>query len=182
MAIVTTGDAATALEEGQFSPRIEARVAIAGLGAIGKTLVRNLSHGAIPGMKLVGVAAGHKIKARETLDGMSLNVAIYDLEELPGIADIVVECAPAAVFEKVVRPVLLARKTAIVLSAGALLSHPDLIECGKKVWADYHSHRRIDRLRCHRCSGRREDLLGQDGHAQTNRRLNWRALSDRERD
>jgi aspartate dehydrogenase len=133
MAIVTTGDAATALEERQFIPRIEARVAIAGLGAIGKTLVRNLSRGAIPGMKLVGVAARDKTKARGTLDSISLNVPVYDLEKLPSIADIVVECAPASVFEKVVRPILLAGKTAIVLSAGALLSHPDLIElAGRK--------------------------------------------------
>jgi aspartate dehydrogenase len=128
MAIVTTRDSATAIEEHQFTPVVEARVAIAGLGAIGKALVRNLSRGAIPGMRLTGVAARDKTKARGTLAGMSLNVPVIDLEKLPGIADIVVECAPAAVLENVVRPVLLAGKTVIVLSVGALLSHPDLIE------------------------------------------------------
>lgn len=132
MAIFTTRDSSTALKEHRFNPRIEARVAIAGLGAIGKTLVRNLSRGAIPGMKLTGIAARDKSKARATLDSMSLSVPIYDLEKLPGIADIVVECAPAAVLDKVVRPVLLAGKTVIVLSAGALLSHPDLIELADK--------------------------------------------------
>jgi len=128
MAIVTTRDSATAIEEHRFTSVVEARVAIAGLGAIGKALVRNLSRGAIPGMRLTGFAARDKTKARGTLASMSLNVPVIDLEKLPGIADIVVECAPAAVLENVVRPVLLAGKTVIVLSVGALLSHPDLIE------------------------------------------------------
>ena len=128
MAIVTTRDSSTEIEEHQFNPVVESRVAIAGLGAIGKALVRNLSRGAIPGMKLTGVAARDKTKARGALASMSLNVPVVDLEKLPGIADIVVECAPAAVLENVVRPVLLASKTVIVLSVGALLSHPDLIE------------------------------------------------------
>jgi aspartate dehydrogenase len=128
MAIITTRDSSTALKDHRFNRRIEARVAIAGLGTIGKTLVLNLLRGAIPGMKLTGIAARDKTKARGTLDSMSLSVPVYDLEKLPGIADIVVECAPAAVLDKVVRPVLLAGKTVIVLSAGALLSHPDLIE------------------------------------------------------
>ena len=41
---------------------------------------------------------------------------------------IVVERAPADALGEVVRPVLLAGKAVIVLSAGALLSHPELIE------------------------------------------------------
>ena len=117
-----------ALEERWLIQPHEMEVAIAGLGAIGKVLVRNLSRGAVPNMKLVGVAARDKTKARGTLDSMSANVPVYDLEQLPSIADIVIECAPAAILDKIVRPVLLSGKTAIVLSAAALLSHPDLIE------------------------------------------------------
>jgi aspartate dehydrogenase len=117
-----------ALEERRLIPPREMEVAIAGLGAIGKVLVRNLSCGAVPSMKLAGVAARDKTKARGTLDSMSVNVPVYDLEQLPSIADIVVECAPAAILDKIVRPVLLSGKTAIVLSAAALLSHPELIK------------------------------------------------------
>jgi aspartate dehydrogenase len=117
-----------ALEERRLISPHEMEVAIAGLGAIGKVLVRNLSRGAVPGMKLAGVAARDKTKARGTLDSMSVNVPVYDLEQLPLIADIVVECAPAAILDKIVRPVLLSGKTVIVLSAAALLSHPGLIE------------------------------------------------------
>ena len=114
--------------EFQQAPTGELKVAIAGLGAIGRTLARNLSRGAILGIKLTGVAARDTTKARETLDGLSVNAPVYCLEQLPAIADVVVECVPAPVVPEVVRPVLLAGKTAMVLSVGALLSHPELIE------------------------------------------------------
>ena len=117
-----------ALDERQQATHYEIKVAIAGLGAIGRTLAEKLSRGAIPGVKLTGVAAREKTKARAMLDGMSIFVPVYDLGQLPSIADIVVECAPAAVLDEVVRPVLLAGKTVIVLSVGALLSHPNLME------------------------------------------------------
>ena len=125
---MTTCGPETASDEHPLTSRREIDVAVAGLGAIGLTVVRNLARGAIPGMKLTGVAARDKAKARTTLDGLAVDVPVYDLQQLPAIADIVVECAPAAVLDEVVRPVLLAGKTVIVLSVGALLSHPDLIE------------------------------------------------------
>jgi aspartate dehydrogenase len=50
---------------------------------------------------------------------------------LPEIADYVVECAPAAVFDQVVRPLLDVGKRVIVLSVGAILSHPDLIDLAR---------------------------------------------------
>jgi len=130
--VITTKDPKRAFDGRQLTPRREIQVAIAGLGAIGLTLVRNLSSGAISGVKLTGVAARDKTKARKTLYGLSVDVPVYDLKQLPTIADIIVECAPAAVLGEVVRPVLLAGKTVIVLSAGALLSHPDLVELASR--------------------------------------------------
>jgi aspartate dehydrogenase len=111
--------------------RPELKVAVAGLGAIGMSLVRNLSRGAIPGVGLAAVAVRDKAKARATLDSMSLNVPICDVDQLADTADVVVECLPAAVLDKVARPVLVAGKKIIVLSVGALLSHPDLIELAR---------------------------------------------------
>ena len=48
------------------------------------------------------------------------------------MADLAVECAPAALLERVCRPMLEAGKTVMVLSAGALLPHPDLIALAKE--------------------------------------------------
>jgi aspartate dehydrogenase len=107
------------------------KVAIAGLGAIGTAVARRLASGAVPGMRLVAVSAKDKIKARKTLAEYGIDVPVSDLAELAKLADIVVECAPAAIIAEIVAPVLKAKKKVVVLSVGALLSHPELIEMAK---------------------------------------------------
>src|SRR5207248_11127960 len=54
-----------------------------------------------------------------------------ELEALPVHADLAVECAPACVLEQICRPMLEAGKRVVVLSAGALLPRPELIEFAK---------------------------------------------------
>jgi aspartate dehydrogenase len=109
----------------------DTKVAIAGLGAIGTAVARRLASNAIPGMVLVAVAARDKDRARKTLADSGVNVPVVEIAALPALADIVVECAPAAILADIVRPVLMAKKKVIVLSVGALLSHPELIELAK---------------------------------------------------
>jgi aspartate dehydrogenase len=111
--------------------RASINVAIAGLGAIGQTLVRALAGGTVPGVALTGVAVRDEAKGRATLRSLGVDVPICELGRLPEIADYVVECAPAAVFDQVVRPLLTAGKRVIVLSVGAILSHLDLIDLAR---------------------------------------------------
>jgi aspartate dehydrogenase len=111
--------------------RAPINVAIVGLGAIGQTLSRALAGGAVPGVALAGVAVRDRAKGEATLRSFGIEVPICELGRLPEIADYVVECAPAAVFDEVVRPLLDAGKRVIVLSVGALLSHPDLIDLAR---------------------------------------------------
>ena len=106
------------------------RVAIAGLGAIGRTLARRLADG-VPGLELAGVAARDKAKAQTWLDEQRIACPILELTELPSVADLAVEAAPAAVLEQICRPMLEAGKRVMVLSAGALLPRPELIELAK---------------------------------------------------
>jgi aspartate dehydrogenase len=106
------------------------RVAIAGLGTIGRTLARRLADG-LPGLTLACVAARDVAKAEGWLKAQRINCPIVDLEQLPRHADLAVECAPADVFEQICRPMLSAGKQVMVLSVGALLSRPDLIELAK---------------------------------------------------
>ncbi|MFL9827070.1 aspartate dehydrogenase [Rhodoplanes sp. SY1] len=103
------------------------RIGIAGLGAIGRAVARALADG-MPGLELAGIAARDHAKARAWLDAQGIACPIVKLEAMPSHADLVVECAPAAVLDAICRPMLSARKKAMVLSAGALLSHPELIE------------------------------------------------------
>jgi aspartate dehydrogenase len=108
------------------------KVAIAGLGAIGAALARRLGAGAVADVVLVAVAARDREKARATLGPPLEHVEVRDLADLAAVADIVVECAPARILGEVVRPVLEAGKKVMVLSVGALLSHPELIDLARR--------------------------------------------------
>ena len=75
------------------------RVAIAGLGAIGRVLARRL-HDGIPGLTLACAAAGNRAKAQAWLDGQGIACPLVELDEIPDHADLAVECAPSAVLER----------------------------------------------------------------------------------
>ena len=107
------------------------RIAIVGLGTIGRTLARRLADG-VPGLVLTAVAARDEEKARGWLDEEGIEVPIVALEDLPAHADLAVECAPAAIIEKICRPMLQAGKQVMVLSCGALLPRPELMELAKQ--------------------------------------------------
>lgn len=103
------------------------RIAIAGLGEIGKTLARKLAQG-LPGLALSAIATRDRAKAQAWLDREGISCPLIALDELPDHADLVIECAPAAILDQICRPMLNAGKMVMVLSASALLPRPDLIE------------------------------------------------------
>jgi len=84
------------------------RVAVAGLGAIGRVLARKLSAG-VPGLTLACAAARDHAKARAWLDAEHIACPLVEPEAFPALADLAV----------------------MVLSAGALLPRPELIELAK---------------------------------------------------
>src|SRR5512138_3250979 len=95
--------------------RASINVSIVGLGAIGQTLVRALAGGAVPGVALAGVAVRDPAKGEAILRSLGIDVPICEPGRLLQIADYIVECAPAAVFDQVVRPLLDAGKKVIAL-------------------------------------------------------------------
>jgi aspartate dehydrogenase len=101
------------------------RVAIAGMGAIGKAIARKLDEG-IPGLTLSAVAVRNPEAAGTFLDSLSRRPALVALQTLANDADIVVECAPAHLLAAIAEPVLSKGKRLVVLSVGALLSNPQL--------------------------------------------------------
>ena len=106
------------------------RVAIAGLGAIGRALARRLSDG-MDGLELACAAVRDEAKAKAWLKTEGIDCPLVRFEDFPARADIAVECAPAAMLDRICRPMLEAGKDVIVLSAGALLPRMDLIELAK---------------------------------------------------
>jgi aspartate dehydrogenase len=106
------------------------RIAIAGLGEIGRTVARKVAQG-LPGLTLAAIATRDREKAQAWLDREGMTAALVSLDELPEHADLVVECAPAAILEQICRPMLRAGKQVMVLSASALLPRPDLIDLAR---------------------------------------------------
>jgi aspartate dehydrogenase len=104
----------------------ELRVAIAGFGAIGGVLATRLD-GGIAGLRLVAVSARNPDQARARM-ALARPVPVLPLPELAGCADVVVECAPAAVFREVALPAIEAGRIFMPASVGQLLEHDDLID------------------------------------------------------
>jgi aspartate dehydrogenase len=106
-------------------------VAIVGLGAIGKKVAEALDQG-IEGLRLTGVSAQHPEKHHNWLSSLKTPPAVLPIEELAGVADIVIECAPARLLRSIVAPFVEKGKTAVVLSVGALLENDDLIDVAQQ--------------------------------------------------
>jgi aspartate dehydrogenase len=109
--------------------RTPVRVGIAGLGTVGKTLAKALDDG-IPGLTLAAIGVRDEAKARASVS-LAGTPVFTTVGKLADHCDVVVECAPSALMSEIATPVLTAGKTLVVLSAGALLNHTELIELAK---------------------------------------------------
>jgi aspartate dehydrogenase len=107
------------------------RVAIAGFGAIGRVVAEALDHG-IDGLALGAVSARDAARAEQAMAGFSHKVPVLPLARLAEAAEIVVECAPAALLREVAEPTLAKGRMLIVLSCGALLDNLDLIDLARR--------------------------------------------------
>lgn len=102
-------------------PEPSLRVAIAGYGAIGQAIGRALLAG-VPGIDFAAIGVRDPARTPPPAPG----VAVTTADALAPLADIIVECAPAAALDSIARPALRAGRRLVVLSCGALLQHPHL--------------------------------------------------------
>ena len=82
--------------------RPDLRVAIAGLGAVGRKVAEALDR-CVDGLALAAVSAQHPEKHRAWLAGLRSAPKILPIEALSEVADLVVECAPAKLVRSIVR-------------------------------------------------------------------------------
>jgi aspartate dehydrogenase len=115
---------------GMMSSRV-ARVAVVGLGAIGIKVVQALDSG-IDGLALVALSTQDPDKHCDFIGKLATKPPVLPIEQLSDIADIAIECAPSALLPSIVGPFVRKGKSAIVLSAGALIEHQELIDLAKQ--------------------------------------------------
>jgi aspartate dehydrogenase len=104
------------------------RVGIGGLGAIGLKIARSLDQGLLAGLRLEAISARDHDKARRNLASLSSMPVITSLASLSDTCDVVVECAPAAVFAEIADAAVAAGRIFIPASVGALLPRIDLVD------------------------------------------------------
>ena len=103
------------------------RIAIAGSGAIGRGIAGRLL-GGMPGLRLSAIGVRNPAA---TGDAGPAGVVVTTVGELAAHADIIVECAPAALLPAIAEPALRAGRSVVVLSCGALLERMDLIDLAR---------------------------------------------------
>lgn len=111
------------------------RIGICGLGAIGMAVARRLDGGDLPGLVLTAVSAGDLDRARARVAGFAAPPVAVPAEALAEHADLVIECAPKAVFGDVAEATLAAGAMFMPLSCGALLERMDLVERARETGA-----------------------------------------------
>jgi aspartate dehydrogenase len=107
------------------------RVAIAGFGAIGRVVAERIDRG-IDGLALAAVSARDAARAERAMAGFARPVPVLPLARLGEEAEIVVECAPAALIRDIAEPALAKGRTLVVLSCGALLDNFDLVDLARR--------------------------------------------------
>lgn len=103
------------------------RVGVVGLGAVGRAVARAVET-SIPGYVLTAVSARRRETSQAFVASLRSPVPVLAAGRMADACDVVVECAPAAVFEEIAGPVVAQGKQLVVLSAGALLDSWHLVD------------------------------------------------------
>ena len=106
------------------------RVAVAGLGAVGFEVAKRLARG-LDDLSLAAVSARDRPAAEARMAAVGAGAPVLPLEALADVADVIVECAPAAVFALVAEPALRAGRVLVPISVAALMEHLYLVDVAK---------------------------------------------------
>ncbi len=104
------------------------RLAIASLGTIGLAVARRVDQGAVPGMMVSCVTGRDLAKATRAVADFARPPVVVPLAAIAENADVVLECAPAALFETIAGTAIGARCVLVPLSVGVLLERMDLVD------------------------------------------------------
>lgn len=102
-------------------------IGIVGCGAIGRALIREADAGRLP-VDIVGVASRTESNAQAFLSTLMQPPPFLERAELIARSDMVVETAGGHVVAELAKETFEAGKDLMVISIGALLEHPEIIE------------------------------------------------------
>jgi aspartate dehydrogenase len=102
-------------------------VGIVGCGAIGRALLQAVESGKLS-VRIAGVTSRTETSAREFLSNFKNPPPYLGLRDLIGASDLILEAAGGSVVPGLAEEVFAAGKELMVISAGALLDHPEIIE------------------------------------------------------
>jgi aspartate dehydrogenase len=103
------------------------RVGIVGLGPIGRAVAEAVDRFG-DGYVLTALSARRAEPARTFAGSLRRPAPVVTAAAVADLADVVVECAPAAVFPEIAEPAVAQGRCLVALSAGALLEHWHLVE------------------------------------------------------
>ena len=100
-------------------------VGIIGYGTIGRVVARALDAG-IDGMRLAAVATGRRDKAAAAMAELAQPVEIMSIAAVADCCDIIVDCAPKAVFRDIAETALGRGRILVTVSGAGILANPDI--------------------------------------------------------
>lgn len=106
-------------------------IGVVGCGAIGRAILRAADDGTL-GMGVAGVTSRSESSARDFLGTLNSPVPYLSLGELIEQADLIVEAAGGDVAPGLVKAAFDAGKGAMVISVGALITHPELLDLARE--------------------------------------------------
>lgn len=110
------------------------KIAVAGLGAVGLPVAKWLAE-RDKGFDLVAVSANDKERATQKISDFKVKPPIVDLDELVGMADIIVEGLPPERYFDLAVPAIEQGKVLVAVTVTQLLERPDLIEKARNTGA-----------------------------------------------
>lgn len=110
-----------------MSPRAIKSIGVVGCGSIGRALLRAADRGALP-VEVAGVASRTEATAQEFLAGMAHPAPFLSLDALVAASDLLIETAGGHVVPDLAERAFAARKDLMVISVGALLDHPEIMD------------------------------------------------------
>jgi aspartate dehydrogenase len=106
-------------------------VGIVGCGAICRALLRAVENGKLQ-VRIAAVTSRTEEKAREFLSALAKPPPYMSLAELIVASDLIVEAAGGNVVPELAKKVFAAKKDLMVISVGALLDHPEVMESARQ--------------------------------------------------